>query len=423
MNSGLKRDYNLLLWANIVSATISFASIALVTRILTIEQYGIFVIIQAFVLIVSQLVSFRSWEPLIKFGADAIEANNDNLLTNLIRVSFYVDILSAVAGWLLSLLVAYVLFEIEIWNQSTFYNVAIYSFVVLFNISGFSVGILRLKSKFNLLAFQQVLVQIIKLILISICWMKQLSLTAIIVCWMISELCGQLYLLIFGCRELKEKNIGLIGAVRKIEELKEYYTFLIANYFNATIRAVSREIDVIIIGYFVGKSEAGLYKLAVQMASIVGKITEPLYVILLPMFSKLRAAKEFTRINDLLIKLVVFICIGFVFIYIIAWVWGEELIRVVFPDEYANSYEILMVYLIAIGLIGPLQCIIPLMQAFGKAVSCLKIQAQATIAYILFMIPLCYFYAAVGAAAAYVIYPLAWIVLVRGHLKDMFSAR
>ncbi len=412
-DSGFKRNYNVLLWANVISALVAFASITITARVLTVKEFGLLVLIQAYTAIVAQVAGFRTWEPLIKFGANALQQKDNQSLAAIVHLSFWVDMFTAVMGWILALVGAYFLSDLMGWNESTFHLVAIYSFTILLNVSGFAVGVLRLNDQYRKLAFQQIAFQVVRFILITICFLMSLNLTLVLLSWVVSEIFAYLLLLMMGVFELKERGVKIFGGVKFFKERRSYLSFLVANNISTSIRMISREIDVIVVGLFVGKAGAGIYKLAVQMASVFSKLTDPLHVLLLPIFARLQAAGNTPEIRRMVIKITIVVFVAFIVAYALAFTFGELVINILFGSEYHDVYDVLLIYLVAIGLSGLLLTVVPVMQAYGKAVLCLRVQAKATIGYLVALVPLCYFWGLEGAALSYIVFYLLWALFMR----------
>ena len=408
-------NYSILAWANIISGIVAFATIAVTVQILSVENYGLLVLIQAYSAIVAQISGFKTWEPLIKYGADAITSGDSASFEGIIRISFLIDLASAFIGWILLVISAILLSDYMKWNEDTLRYIFIYSLVIIFNISGFATGILRLYDRYKKLAVQQILFQLIRLFLILGCWYLSLGMLEVVVCWVISEILAYLILLIFGLTELKKNNIQLIGKVKKFESRRPFFSFLLANNIDSTIRSISREIDVIIIGLIVGKAGAGIYKLAVQISAMISKFIDPLYNVLLPIFSRLQAEAKNAELRSLVVKITTITFLVFAFAYFFIFLYGEYFIEIIFGDEYQDTYNVLLLYLIATGCLCLLVCVVPVMQAHGRAMTCMKAQAKSTFWYLIILLILCYYFGIYGAAIAYVTYFVLWFVFIRSE--------
>src|SRR3546814_17236584 len=62
-----------LMSGNLASGLISLAAIALTARALGPASYGILALAIAYVRVVERLVTFQSWQPLIKYGAEVTD--------------------------------------------------------------------------------------------------------------------------------------------------------------------------------------------------------------------------------------------------------------------------------------------------------------------------------------------------------------
>ena len=99
------------------------------------------------------LATFNSWQAVIKYGSDAIEARNEAGLLQLVKFGFLLDIGSAAAGAVLALVLAGPVIRLLGWDESLRPMLMLYSLAILLNISGTPIGLLRLFDRFDLLGY------------------------------------------------------------------------------------------------------------------------------------------------------------------------------------------------------------------------------------------------------------------------------
>jgi len=73
---------------------------------------------------------------------------------------------------------------------------------------------------------------------------------------------------------------------------KEIFSFLAFNDLNALLGMISKQLDVVILGYFRNSTEVGYYKLAKSLAGVMGYITGPLQAVLYPRWAQAQAIQS-----------------------------------------------------------------------------------------------------------------------------------
>lgn len=410
-----------MLGASLFSALLALANLALTARLLVLENFGLLVLVQAYIAIVSQLVGFKTWGPLIKYGADAIAIGQVVTLQSVIRIAFWIDVAAAVVSFGLAVVGARLLAPLIGFSDNTVELITLYALTILLNVSGFAMGVLRLFDRFDLIAIQQILSPLIRFGILCIGYLLEFSFHAVLATWVISEISGCVLLTVMGLKELHRQKLSVYGRISRFEELRGFFSFLLSTNLDSSIRMISRELDVVLVGLFVDKSGAGIYKLVVQLAGMIGRFTSPLSALLLPIFSRQAAMQSKAEIRRLVSRINWGIIVIFVWIYLVLLAVGEPVLLLFFGEAYQPAFGILLVYMVAAGLGCILVPIVPLMQAYGKASLCLRVQAKATLVYFILMLPLIYCWGVIGAAVAAGLYNIIWFLWMRPEIRRVMG--
>ena len=150
----LFKNAAVLFGGNMLASLLGFASLALTARALGVERFGFLVLITTYVAIVDNLVNFQSWQAIIKYGADALEQIHEEDFKSLIKIGFLLDATTAVLATILAASGAWFVGQWRGWDEEIVIMAAMYSFTILFHISGTPTAILRLFDKFNTERFE-----------------------------------------------------------------------------------------------------------------------------------------------------------------------------------------------------------------------------------------------------------------------------
>ncbi len=97
-----------LLAGNFASSFIGLIGFALTARALGPSQYGVLALCFAYARGMERLIAFRSWQPLIKYGAEALHDEDWEALRALFKFGLLLDIGTAFLAWAIAILLVLV---------------------------------------------------------------------------------------------------------------------------------------------------------------------------------------------------------------------------------------------------------------------------------------------------------------------------
>ncbi len=404
-----------LLTGNAISSIFSLISFALCARALGPELFGVFVTIQTYVLIIDRLINFQSWQAIIKYGTDDIQHNRIAQFKKLIRYGFSLDITTAILGTIIAYLGVSLLSQRYVWSPDLVHYAHIYCFLILFNISGTPIGILRLFNRFKTYTYPQIISQGLKLIFILIAYSIKAPFQYYIIIWFIFDILNYLLLVTFSLLELKNQN--LLNFFKKEDTKQEntrkgIWSFVISTNLISSIRLATRELDLLIIGGILGLKAVGMFKIAKLFASIIIKIFDPIYETIYPELTKLVSEKKFKKFSSLILKTSLMSGAG-VLIYLLGFIiFGQFLIDTFFSSAYSTIYSTTIFYLFAIAIAIATTPLTPAVLAIGEHKSLFRTILIATVIYFICLPRFLVEYNLNGAAYAYILFYITWATLM-----------
>src|SRR3546814_612942 len=106
-----------LLSGNLVSGLVSFAAIALTARAVGPDSYGILALAITYARAIERLVTFQSWQPLIKYGAEVNTPEHHDDFKRLLKFGLLLDAVGALAAWLVAITVAFAASPLLGWDS------------------------------------------------------------------------------------------------------------------------------------------------------------------------------------------------------------------------------------------------------------------------------------------------------------------
>ena len=411
----LVRNASWLFASDAIAYIFRFITIALSARALGPQNFGVLVIIQTYVGIIDKLLNFQAWQGVIKFGIDRLKSNNREDILSLLKFFFFLDFTTGLIGFLTAWVFSSWLGSLFSWDTTTIQLTALYSLVILFNVSGTSIGILRLFDRFRLLALQRVVSAGFKLICTLIVFIENLGFKEFLFVWMATTIVEYMLYFAFAIYTLQQENLkGIIKA--PLHRLREIYAelirFVLSTNMNGTIIMCVRELDTIIVGKILGEATAGLYKIAKQFAWTLTQVSNPVYEAIYPELVNLWGSGKPNRFLQLILQTGAAIGGLASFAWMIFFFFGDFILAITVGTQYIQAYPVLLWYMagVVIGIFGvPLS---PAILAMGHAHIVLLIHLTSAIFFFTSLPILLNRFDIAGAGIAFVAYYLFWSTLM-----------
>lgn len=283
-----------LLTGNFASAFIGLVGFALTARALGPADYGLLALSFAYTRGIERFVSFRSWQPLIKYGAKALQVGETDDLKALFKFGLLIDLTTALAGWGLAVLIVLLagpFFGISA-EMSRF--VLIYCAVLPFQVTGMPTAVMRLYGRFKIVAYGQVAASTLRALLCLAGVYLGWGPFEFMLLWMASQICSSLNRTIWAFRELRKQ--GLHGVMRTpLGDIRSrfpgFWSFSLSTNLALIIQACAFEFDTLLVGYLADPGSAGLYHIAKRVAKIAQQAGEQVQAVLYPDLSRVWATE------------------------------------------------------------------------------------------------------------------------------------
>ncbi len=412
-----------LLSANAVAAVLGLVATVLTARALGPQDYGILALVLVYQLAIARLVTFNAWQAIIKFGSEALHADDRSGLRQLVKFGFTLDIASAFVGTVLAMALAGPVVGLLGWDPSVRPLLVLYSVLILFGLSGTPIGVLRLFDRFDLLSYTAVLGAVARLAGVAWCLATRQALNGFVLTYLITGVIGELYQVVASLGVLRKQNVtGIIhqplGDIRgRFPGIVDYVW---TTNVNSTIRMMSREADELILAALTTPAALGLFKVAKQLSQVLPRLLDPLYQSIYPELARLWAADRRKAFLSL-IKRTTLLVGG---VATVGWVGflllGSRLITWTVGAAYSQTYVTAVVYLLALVVALWAFALQPAMLAIGLPRNSFKAQTAATILYLVILFPAVQSLGITGAALAYVLYYVLWVILMTHYLRPSF---
>jgi O-antigen/teichoic acid export membrane protein len=401
-----------------VGALLSIVYLAIITRTLGVADFGRFALILSAAQAIKTLVSFESWQIIIRYGQDHLRAADPiaggHALNRLARFCILVDLASAIVGCALAAVGTIAFGSMMELSRDMAVDAILFCAAMLLTIRSTPMGLLRLFDRFDAGALAETMVPIGRMIGALVVLATGPSIGGFLLAWAAAELlCAVSYWWL--ALRAGRGRMGSWRAGRALDariENEGVVGFLTSTNLQVTLSSLGQQVAVLFIGIFVGATGAGLYRLANQLSQSLTKISSLLSRSIFVELSRTRSHEGsaelrllFRRTNRLAL------IAGGVIILLIVGI-GHPLLGLIAGKDFLPAYPVLLVLGVAasIDLVGVSYR--PLLMATDGARLSLHITLAATLlmfALMAVLLPLCDTIGAAFANLAASVLTFAWM--------------
>jgi O-antigen/teichoic acid export membrane protein len=402
-----------MLAGNASSTVIGLIGFALTARALGPAQYGALALCFTYTRAIERIVSFQSWQPLIKYGAKAIEGGHTDDLKQLLKFGLLLDISGAILSWAVAVVLLYVGADLFGVSPDMRTLALIYCFVLPFQLSGMPTAVLRLFGRYRSLAYLQVMSSIVRACLCGIGVALNWGLFEFTLLWMLTQILGGVGLLWVTMRVLREQNLHgvFLTSMRHVRErFPGLWRFAFSANLSLTIRSSANEFDTLIVGALTDTASAGLYHIAKRIGRLGQQAGVQVQAVVYPDLSRAWAAEavaSFTRIvSQSQLLLLAAGMVGLVALYLMI----EPLLRFAAGPEYVAAAPLAMVQGFAVVLTLNAAVLRSALLAMGQDRAVLNSVLVATLCFHATAFTAIPYMGAMGANVAHIVLSAIWLI-------------
>lgn len=406
------RNISHLLSGNFASGLISLAAIALTARAVGPDSYGIMALAFTYVRAVERLVTFQSWQPLIKYGAEVSTPEFRDDFKILLKFGLVLDIIGAILAWIVAITLAWFAGPLFGLSGSTRLLVIIFCSVLLFNISGTATAILRLYGRYHAAAYGPVGNALIRVMLCAVGFKINADLSYFVFVWMATQILGSITFLAFAIRALRENGIHGIhrASLRGVtERFTGIWSFAWQSNVSLTIRSSAQQLDILLVGALADPASAGFYHIAKQVGRMALQIGVQVQSVLYPDVARLWAAQAYVKFRQAILQVEVMLAGFGLAITLFLVIAAKPILRLTAGPAFEGAAPLMIVQGIAVSmmLIGfPARSAL---LAIGQQRRILTVEILGTTTFYLTALLLIPFLGAMGANFAHIVLGVIWL--------------
>jgi len=385
-----------------VGAVLSLAYLAIVTRTLGVADFGRFALVLSAASVIQTLVSFDSWQIVVRYGQPHLASGDGDALNRVLRFCILIDLGSAMAGGLIAAFIILAFGPLMELSAGMGWQTWIFCMVMMITIRSSPTGVLRLFDRFDSGAFAETMIPVGRMIGAGLAWVLMPGITGFLIAWGAAELLCAISYWWLALR-VGGKRLGSWRAGRALDARGEnpgIVGFLTATNLQTTLSSVGQQVAVLVVGLFVGPAGAGLYRLANQLANSLTKISSLLSRSIFVELSRTHSSHGHEALGTLFRRTSRLALVAGAVIIALILTIGHPLLGLIAGKAFLPAYPLLLLLGIAacIDLVGVSYR--PLLMATDRASLSLRITLVSTGLLLAMQAALLPIYGTVGAAGA-----------------------
>ncbi|MGY8940360.1 MAG: lipopolysaccharide biosynthesis protein, partial [Flavobacteriales bacterium] len=349
------RNSAILLSGDVGSNVFKLLTLAIFSHSQGADKLGYYVLFLSFIESIDRVFNLQTWQAFIKFAALFRAKKERQNIMMLLKYSFLVDLISLIVACSVAMLTSK--FFISFFNipEEYYISLLLLCSTIFFKILDISTGIFRLFNQFKVQAKIALYTSAVRLVLYVLVALFFSSFEMFIYATVLTQFISMIMKYFFVKSVLDDKKIKISDIFKQkinmtmFKELK-VFSFIVYNNFDSALRLLTTQLDVFLLGKLYGSELVGIYKITKETSKLVMKLSSPVYQSIYPEFSKLIAKEEFMSAKKMAIQISKYAgLMGLVF-YGLFYIFGKQLIILIFGFEMVEAYYVSLVYIGAVLL-------------------------------------------------------------------------
>ena len=339
-----------LMGGKLLAGVISLGYMILALRALGARDYGILILVHAYTVTIGGIIEFPGWHAVVRYGAQATEAENPARLIRLLRLTGFVELCFGAIAVATAAALAPLVGPRLGWSSQAVAFAGPYSFAVLATIRSAPAGYLQLVRRFDLLGLHNLVSPLVRLAGALFAVAEGAGLRGFLIAWLVAALAEWFSMWMLGWLEARRRltEISLLGSVRgAVEENPGIWRFMLAANADITFGELAQRIAPLMIGWVMGPVSAGVYAVAQRATTVIaqpaGNLGQAAYAELAKLVAAGGRGYEVARVVIKAVTIGLTAAIPFV---VIVAIFGKQIAQLLGGPQFAAAGTI-MVWLVA----------------------------------------------------------------------------
>lgn len=401
-----------LLTGTAATVGITLITVGLAARALGPAGYGVLALVLTLGQACERLLSFQSWQPLIRYGAALDSPEHEADYRSLLKFGLLLDLGGGALAWAVAsllVLAGRLLFNLD---GGTVLLALAYMVSLLFNLNGISTAIFRLTGQFRLVARVQVINAMVRLACVAAAFAAGAGLASFVLIWAVTQALGSLanfataWWLLRRAGRHRLWRASLAGLRERFPGL---WRFALGSNLSLSLWASAQQVDTLLVGWLADPVSAGLFHIAKRISRVVQQVGSQVESVVYPDLSRLAAAGEQRQFNRVLLQTEAILAAFGGACFLGALLLAPTLLRLAAGPGFAAAAPLLTVQILAVSLTISGAASRAALLAKGAQSAVLRVVGAATATFYLTAPFLVLWIGAMGANVAHVLFGTVWL--------------
>lgn len=397
--------------------------LAILSRSLGLKQFGHFSLIFGTAQALVAIAGFQTWQAVVRYGAAYVHDNDWVRFSRLSMLCGVIDAAGALFGCVIAAII-FLGFADMLDLNPAYVNMAFaFNCALMWGRVSAPTGMMRALNRFDAAVYVEATVPVGRLIAATFIWWYGPSVGRFLLAWAMIDVASAIMYWALALR-LNPRGFDFTGLRDWRQTVKENpgirrFLFIISSA--STLDAAYKQGPLLAVGFFLGTSTAGLYRLADQLAQGFSKVSTLLARAIYPEVNRARVASSPADFRRMVLRIIQVAALGGGFVVLVAIAAGGHLLSLIGGKAFGAGAAILVPLAIAASFELASVAFEPVLHSTGRARSSLvgRLVAVATlVAAVLVLhkagaIGIAWSVACAGAVAYLTMGVLAWRTLQR----------
>ncbi|MBW8812603.1 MAG: lipopolysaccharide biosynthesis protein [Caulobacterales bacterium] len=263
-----------LLGGKLAAGLLSLAYMAVAARALGPADYGVLILVHTYIMTVGGIIEFPGWHAVVRYGAQAMEADDRPRITRLLVFAGVVEAAGGLCAVLVAAALAPVLGPRLGWSQTAIDFALPYSLAVLASIRATPAGYLQLTRRFGLLGAHSAVAPTVRLAGAAVVVLTHTGLRGFLIAWLVAALAEWLAMWAFGAWAARGKlaRPRFQGGLKHVlRENPGIWSFMLGANADVTVSELAGRLAPLAVGWVLGPASAAFYAVGQRATSVLAQ--------------------------------------------------------------------------------------------------------------------------------------------------------
>lgn len=337
-----------LLISNSFASGLGFITTALIAQAIGLDGLGTVVLVQTIIAVVAAAVLPKPWPSLIRYGVSYKTRGELDKLRTLLFAGLTVEIIAGLLAFLLVLLGINFL-NIEPMQDPTLRQaLLIFATTLIFEVPGFPTTLYRMFRRYKLQSVVLSINALFLFFLILLAFSLKVDVVGFIIAYTIAKISGSIINLAIALYIMYAEGLLAVQGSKfaALSDSSGIVPFGISMHFTDLLGTIMREVDYLVIAYFLGPTSVGVMKILKQCGRPFTLLTDSIRQIIYPEACELYIARGFKSMIKYLTGTTALLAIVSSIALFLLMLIMPFLLSIAFGAEYKHLSGIVNLYLI-----------------------------------------------------------------------------